>query len=379
MVSRVVTIAANVTVESSHDSGRVRTAAPARLSRLVLGPENVTALAVLQELGQLLASNIDIQPVVAPVGRFERFHPLVICGPTHSGKSHFVQAITSAWRLARPEDTLTVISSADFARDYYDSVESRRLDLWRAAYRSSNLLVIDDLSRFADKPLLQVELLHAMDELSDRDGISMITTRQPLDRYRESLMPGLLSRLASGVTVTMQPPARDTRLEMLQQFAAERRIEVAPAAMKTLAGLQVMPPELFSAVMTLELAAGDRRTIDAAAARQYAEKVQSTRSPSLRTIAMLAARHFALTLDELKSDSRRQAIVMARGVAMLLARQRTDKSLEQIGRFFGGRDHTTVMHGCRKTEQLLKSDSRIQQAIEQLQAALPLGCNHETL
>jgi len=85
-----------------------------------------------------------------------------------------------------------------------------------------------------------------------------------------------------------------------------------------------------------------------------------------RWIALATARYFAQTLTELRSPSRRRAVVLARGVAMFLARQLTGSSLEQIGRYFGGRDHTTVMHGCGKTATLLKTDPAIRLAVEQL-------------
>jgi chromosomal replication initiator protein len=92
--------------------------------------------------------------------------------------------------------------------------------------------------------------------------------------------------------------------------------------------------------------------------------------PSLRDIACLTAKYFGLKLSDLKSPLRRQPLVTARGVAMYLARQLTDKSLEQIGAFFGGRDHTTVINGCRRTEEMLNRDRSTRQAIAELKKLL---------
>jgi chromosomal replication initiator protein len=94
------------------------------------------------------------------------------------------------------------------------------------------------------------------------------------------------------------------------------------------------------------------------------------RRPSLHEIALATARHFSLRLSDLRSPARRRALVTARGVAIYLARHRTDESLLEIGRYFAGRDHTTVIHGCRKTEELLESDPAIREAIDQLQKEL---------
>jgi chromosomal replication initiator protein len=102
-------------------------------------------------------------------------------------------------------------------------------------------------------------------------------------------------------------------------------------------------------------------------ARQYVKARQKAQSPQLREIARLTARHFCLKLRDLKSTSRRQMVVRARGVAMYLARLLTQNSLEEIGRYFGGRDHTTVLYGCRKTEELLSHEPAIHEAVAQLQ------------
>ena len=101
--------------------------------------------------------------------------------------------------------------------------------------------------------------------------------------------------------------------------------------------------------------------------RRYVRARQKAQSPQLRQIAQAAARHFSLKLRDLKSSSRRQAVVRARGVAMYLIRLLTQSSLEEIGRYFGGRDHTTVLYGCRKTEELLLHEPAIHEAVAQLQ------------
>jgi chromosomal replication initiator protein len=128
-------------------------------------------------------------------------------------------------------------------------------------------------------------------------------------------------------------------------------------------------PALFGAIRQLELATRTEHCDVAQLERMTAEQIHQAR-PTLREIATAAARHFGLKLADLKSASRRQAVVVARGVAFYLARQLTDHSLQEIGKYFGGRDHTTVLHGHRRTEKMLKRDPATRHAISELRKSL---------
>jgi len=113
------------------------------------------------------------------------------------------------------------------------------------------------------------------------------------------------------------------------------------------------------------------RTIDARVIRDYLSQRDSTLRPKLRDIAAATARHFTLRLGDLRGPSRRRPLVAARDVAIYLCRQLTRESLGRIGEYFGGRDHTTILHACRKTGELLQADPAIRQAIDQLQRKFP--------
>ena len=130
-------------------------------------------------------------------------------------------------------------------------------------------------------------------------------------------------------------------------------------------------PELLGALVQLDVPARmDNRPIDAEAVREYLADRKGGRQPRVGDIAALTARYFALKVGELRGSSRRRPVVAARDVAMYLARSLTGMSLQQIGTYFGGRDHTTVIHACRKTETLVESDAATAQAIEQLRQKL---------
>jgi len=193
------------------------------------------------------------------------------------------------------------------------------------------------------------------------------------------LLPELRSRLTAGLTVPLSPPGLQTRQALLVTLAEQQAVKLSRGPARVLAeGLPVTVPELCGAMAQLAVAAqvaaqvDDRGVIDVDTARRYLADRKKTdrpahKAPTLPSIGSATARHFALRLSELRSSSRRRPVVTARGVAMYLARRLTGNSLQQIGRYFGDRDHTTVMHACHRTESLLSSDRVVQQAVEQLQ------------
>jgi chromosomal replication initiator protein len=361
------------------------------LAEFIVGPENALARAVMDGLIETLqASSPSCDDSTNHTPDFDRFQPLVLSGPTGAGKSLFVHTLIRAWQKLRPRDSIMLTTGVDFAREYVEAIDRRQINSWREMVRGSALLVIDDLPQFAEKNAAQTELVQTIDMIADRGGLTIFLSRVSLERCRDALSPALVGRLHSGVLVDLHAPEFDTRYEILRRFGEQRNVSITPSALRLLAqGLRGNVPELFSAVMTLEsrcdlprrsVSRGDvlsmpasLKTIDTPEARKYVAEIDEAKTPSLRAIANYTARHFTLTVTELKSASRRQAIVQARDVAMFLARQLTSKSLDEIGRFFGGRDHTTVLHGCRKTEQMIKTDQAIRQAVEYVQSALALA------
>jgi chromosomal replication initiator protein len=163
-----------------------------------------------------------------------------------------------------------------------------------------------------------------------------------------------------------------TRRALVQRLADERGTRVDVESLDALAeGLTGSAPELFGALVYLERSAElEDEPIDVLRVSQYLAERSGAKEPTLRGIAVKTARHFALKVQELKSPSRRRTVVAARDVAMYLARQLTGRSFEEIGQFFGGRDHTTVLHGCRKTQRMLESDPAVRSTVQRLHQAL---------
>lgn len=336
-----------------------------RLRQFIAGPENRLAAAAV---AGLLTACVTQGPVSSDVVRYT---PLVLYGSPGSGKSHLALGLAQEWSRRRPHDHVVCLAAGEFAGQYADAVGTRSLDAWRQEVRGAALFVLDDLGQIAAKPAAQFELTSALDALVEAGGVVVVTLRQaPSDT--KGLLPRLASRLSAGLQVPLAPPGPLARLAILQGLASERGLDLAESAARVLADSLVgSARELSGALAYLEAAsAAEGVRPDSHLARQYVAGQRAAWKPSLRGIAARTARYFAFEVTQLKSPSRQRGIVMARDIAMYLARQSTGKSLAQIGSFFGGRDHTTVLYACRKTERLLGTDPDTRHAVLELRQAL---------
>ncbi len=329
------------------------------LHEFVAGPENSLAAQVLLPYLNRTAT---------------QFNPLLLYGPHGSGKSHLAHGLAWWWRQHFPTARADCMAGSEFAQAYSAALDDQRLATWRRQIRGLALLIIEDLGQLAGKWGAQQELLHTLDSLVQQDALVVVTTRA-LPTHSAGLLAALRSRLSAGLAVPVALPGPGARRVILERLAAARSISLSKRALHSLAdGLHVSVPALISALLELELAARvDGHEVDQHRVRQFVAVRDSSNMPSLRDIACLTAKYFGLKLSDLKSPLRRQPLVAARGVAMHLARQLTKESLQQIGAYFGGRDHTTVLHGCRRTEKLLKRDRGTRQAILDLKKALTIS------
>ncbi|MEQ8791141.1 MAG: DnaA/Hda family protein [Pirellulaceae bacterium] len=303
--------------------------------------------------------------------RGRRFNPLVFCGEPGTGKSHLCRGLVARWKRENPKSRVLVIHGADFTRQYAAAVDADAVADFRRKYRRLDLLLLENLTELASKMPAQQELISTLDHLITNDRRVLVTsTRLPAKIAK--LAPGLASRLSSGLMVPLTRPAVKPRRAILQRLADAHRVQFTSAALDAIANqFEATVPELNHVVVTLALQAeGNGGKIDVEAVQNYLAADDTDNTPTLRTITSRVARYFKLKSADLKGATRRQAVVRARGVAMLLARQLTGKSLDEVGRHYGGRDHTTVLHACRKTESLLADDPATRQAVEEIKTQL---------
>ncbi|MCE9608038.1 MAG: AAA family ATPase [Planctomycetia bacterium] len=306
--------------------------------------------------------------------------PLVLHGPAGTGKSHLCEALVGEWQRRMPESTVVHLAASEFSERYAEAVEADRIDPFRNRFRAADLLVLEDVGKLATKHPAQRELLYTLDALEARGARVVATFDAPPQRL-ETFLPGLVGRLSGGVVVALVPPSTTSRRAILERIVTLRGMQIEPKALELLAGdLEKTVPELRGILTTLhalvgqELAEGSKTrsdtVIDTPFVRRYLEQRSQAAAPAMKTIAEQSARRYGLTVADLKSGSRRRTVVAARDAAIFLARRLTNKSLQEIGDFFGGRDHTTILHSCRKLEQSSESDPETREAIDAIRQKL---------
>jgi chromosomal replication initiator protein len=300
------------------------------------------------------------------------YNPLVMYGPSGTGKSHLARGLAATWKTNFPQGRVAYATAIDFARERNEAFETQAVEDFRARYRGVHLAVFEDIGELAAKPGAQEELISTIDEIIQRGG-QVVVTASCSPQEIAGFSPALQSRLVAGLCVPLALPGPDARLAILERWSNLREVEMADSILKLLAeGLAGTVPELLGAMLQLEVPARHgRRPIDARHIRDFLSRRDTALRPKLRDIASLTARHFALRLSDLRGPSRRRPVVAARDVAMYLCRQLTRETLDRIGEYFGGRDHTTALHACRKAEEMLEVDPAIRQAVDQLQRKFP--------
>ncbi len=300
-----------------------------------------------------------------------RYSPIVLYGPSGVGKSHLAEGLAAWWSRRHRGAVVVSASATRFAETFAAAVHAEKLPRWRQQMHAAQLLVLEDIEQLAGKRSTQQELCRVLDVLA-AEHRQVIVTSRTLPHHRATLIPTLRSRLSAGLAVPLALPGKAARRQILERAAAASGIKMPRKVLHVLAdGLSVPAPLLLKALKEVDAsgpASASLTYLDQV--RRYVASFGRGEPLTLRDIAMPTARYFGLTLAELKSPQRRQALVAARGVAIYLARQLTNLSLDQIGQYFGGRDHTTILHSYTRTERLAKRDASTRQAVAELRGQL---------
>jgi chromosomal replication initiator protein len=300
--------------------------ASAILGGFIAGPENrLVEVAINDLLGE--ASSL--------------YSPMVLYGPPGVGKSHLALAVVAQWKARPDHPPVKYAVAIDLARELAEAIETKTLDGFGDAYRRAALLVLEDLQHLAGKEAAQRELLHILDHLADEKARVLVTvSRSPA--ALDDMLPALQSRLQAGLAIPVAMPGPAARAMVLRRLAQSREMELPEPLVEFLVdNVSGTVAALDATLIGLQMGG----KVDVEAARRWLADHRG-REPSLREIALATARHFSLRLGDLRSAARRRTLVIARGVAMYLCRSLTHQSLDQIGAYFGGRDHTTVSHAA---------------------------------
>jgi chromosomal replication initiator protein len=304
------------------------------------------------------------------------YNPLVLYGQSGVGKSHVACGLAAAWKAGNRRHRVVLTTAVDFARELTDAIESQSVEEFRVKYRTADLLVFEDLGQLvvkkSGKLSVQEEFIHTLDALLAEDRLVVVTaSAAPVEL--PGLLPALQSRLTAGLAIELVPPGAEARLAVLRQLAKIHEVEMPERVARMLAdSLSGTVPELAGALIQLTASDGFEtvKTLELDSVKKYLRLRNKKDRPSIHEIALATAKHFSIRLTDLRSPVRRRALVTARGVAVYIARYFGGESLQDIGRYFGGRDHTTVMHSYQKTEELLEHDPTVHEAVELLRKQL---------
>lgn len=336
-------------------------ASESRLEAFIGGPENRLAFASVEAL---------LRSPDHP------YNPLILCGGDGTGKSLLAHGLTGRWGDAngsRPGD-VKFTDAKSLAAEFHAARQPRRLAELRGRYRVASLVVIDDLHELPINNTIQRELCGMIDELTAEDmqgrsGQLVITSREKPEHIK-GLLPALASRLTAGLVVPLAPAGQAARRAIVVACCTRYGLGLSDDAIDYLAaGDHPAAAELPKAIEQLARRAG-RAPLAVEMVRQFVPRPTNTRRVRIDRVARQVAKYYSLTVDDLKSESRRRNVATARRMAVYLARELCDKSFSQIGKFLGGRDHTTVLYNHQKAIELLKTDTETQQAVADLMRTL---------
>jgi chromosomal replication initiator protein len=336
---------------------------PLTLARFVRTPENRSALAAVQEV---------IAHVCAR--RPHRLaNPLLLYGPPGTGKTHLVSGLAAEVVRQCPDLVVLALPANELIAVLSEEGEAlgqeTNLPIGPQQAKVPDLLIVEDLQHLparAVEPLVQLfDVLHAR-------HCPMVFTALHGPQLLPQLSARLASRLAGGLSVGLTALAAPSRLALLEDKAQRRQLAVSREVLAWLAEhLTGGGRQLEGALVRLEtLARLSPRPLDVATvAGHFREQAEASR-PTVERIAQRVGGYFRVEPRQLQSRRRSRQILVPRQVGMYLARQLTALSLEQIGAYFGGRDHSTVLHACRKVEQALNRDAALSGAVRQLHSDL---------
>lgn len=300
-----------------------------------------------------------------------RFSPLVLTGASGVGKSFLAQGLVARWSQEDPEREIVVCTGADFARALANAIDTDATEDFRRRFRTADILLVDDLTELARKEAAQIELARTLDHLHQQDRFAVVTSRVTPTRLSR-FAPQLVSRLTQGLVLPLSPPGPAARREIVSRLADRFDVPLSDDSLTLLATSG--PPSVSGLSGLVQRIKSHSHEHSQPLSTQFVhsclDEQTEQEGPAISSIAKLVARRFRLKVADLKSPSRRQAIVRARGAAMYLSREYTELSLERIGKFFGKRDHTTVLHACRQAEDRLSSDPVFKEALIEITSQL---------
>lgn len=335
-----------------------------------LNPTNTFASFVVGDNSQFAHAACEAVAKKSGVG----YNPLFIYGGPGLGKTHLMQAIGHELLRRQPGSRVIYLTCEQFTNEFIDAIRRGDIEKFRRRYRSSDVLLIDDVQFLTGKERSQEEFFHTFNTLLDGRNQVVLTSDRAACEIK-SLEPRLISRFECGLTVEMQPPQMETRMAILKKKSQDWKVRVDESILRFLAEkIRTNVRRLEGALMrvaTYASLAGEGVTVEKVEhLLKDLIREEASRQVSIDSIQKAVAEHFDVRLADMTSRRRPASIAFPRQVAMFLSRTLTKGSLMEIGEAFGGRDHGTVIHACKKVTERIDVEQGLKESIARIESQL---------
>jgi chromosomal replication initiator protein len=296
-----------------------------------------------------------------------QYNPLFIYGGVGLGKTHLIHAVGNKLLAGNPRMRILYATSEKFTTDFIAAIQQKKLDDFKRTYRQVDVLLIDDVQFIAGKEQTQEEFFHTFNELRDK-GKQIILTSDRLPKDIPAIEQRLISRFEWGMIADVGAPSLETRIAILKNKLSKMGVVLDDEIVNYIAenvvnNIRELEGALNKIVVYQDMS---QEPLTLPKVQELLQNITNNKRKvvSIKKIAENVAGFYSVTLDDLIKQSRKKEYVKPRQAAMYLVRKELNSSYPTIGDFFGGRDHTTVMHGVEKVAKAVKSEDQIKKELE---------------
>ena len=299
------------------------------------------------------------------------YNPLFIYGNSGLGKTHLMHSIAHYILQKKPDTKVLYVTSETFTNELINSISNNKNEEFRNKYRNIDVLLIDDIQFIAQKERTQEEFFHTFNALHGSNKQIILSSDRPPKEIK-TLEERLKTRFESGLIADIQPPDYETRIAILRKKAIQDGLNVPDSVMNHIAKYITTNIRELEGALTriVALAKISKQDITVELAEDALKDIFERKSENKLTtdyIMEIVADFYNITVDDLKGSKRPKKIAYPRQIGMYLARKLLDTSLSKIGEDYGGRDHTTIIHACKKIEEDLEKDKALEKDLMELE------------